>query len=92
MLLHFLAGIVLMTVGPIQLIPSFRRQFLGSHRFIGRIYIMAAMMASVCANLLVVIYGTSRGNWFEDAGNVVFGVLMFSCACQSYRHAAITKV
>lgn len=73
MILHFLAGIVLMTVGPVQLIPSFRRQFLDSHRLIGRIYIMEAMTASVCATLFVVIYGTSRGDRFEDAGNVLFG-------------------
>ncbi len=89
--MHFIAGVVLMTAGPIQLIPSFRRKFLDGHRFIGRIYIAAALVASICATLFVFIYGTLRGDRYEDSGKVLFGALVYSCACQSYWHAAITK-
>lgn len=90
MLLHFLAGVVLMAAGPIQLIPYIRRRHLNIHRTVGRLYLGAAIMASVCATLFVIMFGTSRGNKFEDWGNILFGSLVLTCACQSYLHVKIT--
>lgn len=90
MLLHFVAGVVLMTAGPIQLIPYIRRRYLNIHRIVGRLYIGAACMASVCATVFVLLFGTSRGNKFEDSGNILFGILVLVCACQSYWHIKIT--
>ena len=91
MLFHFFAGVILMIAGPVQLIPSFRQNFLDIHRLIGRMYIFAALMASLCATIFVLMYGTSRGDHYEDSGNILFGLLVFLCACQSYRHVAFTK-
>lgn len=86
MLLHFVAGVVLMGAGPIQLIPAIRRRNINLHRIVGRIYLGAAFTASLCATLFVLFYGTSRGNKFEDAGNILFGSLVLICASQSYWH------
>ena len=90
-LFHFLGGIFLMLIGPIQLISTIRQRFLLFHRWTGRVYILASIMASGCATLFVLMYGTSRGNVHENVGNVIFGSAAFLCAIQSYRHAAITK-
>ena len=79
-----------MTAGPIQLIPYIRRRYLNIHRIVGRLYIGAACMASVCATVFVLLFGTSRGNKFEDSGNILFGSLVLVCACQSYWHVKIT--
>ena len=91
MLLHFIAGTILMVAGPIQLIPSLRRRFISVHRVVGRVYIAAALIASICATTFAILYGTSRGDHYEDAGNILFGTLVLVCAYQSYKHAAITK-
>lgn len=90
MLLHFLGGIVLMVLGPIQLIPAIRRNYIDLHRITGRIYIVAALVAAIGATAFVVFYGTSRGDRWEDAGNIGFGSLVILCACQSYRHVKYT--
>jgi hypothetical protein len=91
MVIHFLAGIYLMLVGPIQLVKPFRQRFGHIHRIMGRIYITTALVASTCATLFVLIYGTPRHNRHEDVNNVLFGISVFVCAIQSIRHAALTK-
>jgi hypothetical protein len=91
MVIHFLAGIYLMLVGPIQLVKPIRQRFGHFHRIMGRIYIATALVASTCATLFVLLYGTPRQNRHEDVNNVLFGFSVFFCAIQSIRHATLTK-
>ena len=91
MILHFVGGISLMFLGPIQLIPFMRRHYLDWHRILGRIYIGSALLAACGATLFVLLYGTSRDDKIEDYGNILFGSLVILCAAESYRHAAYTK-
>lgn len=91
MLIHQCGGAFLMTAGPIQLIPSIRRRFIRLHRWTGRVYIAASLIASGCATVFVLLYRTSRLWIHEDIGNFLFGVAAFGSALQSYRYIAITK-
>jgi hypothetical protein len=75
-MVHFLAGIVLVGLGPIQLVPWIRQNYLHLQRSTGRVYIGAALLAASCATLFVILYGTSRGDLY--AGNILFGTLVIT--------------
>jgi hypothetical protein len=91
MVAHMAAGSLLMLAGPVQLLPFMRRHYLWLHRWIGRVYLVAAVTAASLATLFVLLYRTSRFDIYEDVGNVMFGVAMLTCAGQSYRHVKFTK-
>ena len=90
MLVHLLCGIYLMFVGPIQLVPWIRQNYLNAHRWIGRIYILTALIASSCATTWVLVYHTSRYWIHEDIGNITFGIAAFISSIQSYRHIRLS--
>ncbi|KAL3929985.1 MAG: hypothetical protein SGBAC_011969 [Bacillariaceae sp.] len=83
MVAHMICGVFLQALGPIQLIPAFRRKYVRVHRILGRIYIGAALGASSLATVYVLLYRTSRQWIHEDIGNVIFGVAVFGSACMS---------
>lgn len=86
MISHLMCGVVMQILGPIQLIPSFRRKYIQVHRILGRIYIGAALGASGLATTYVLLYRTSR-NWIhEDVGNIIFGLAVFLSASMSLWH------
>lgn len=91
MVAHLIGGVFLMIAGPIQLIASIRRKHRNMHRWIGRVYIVSALISSACATIWTVMWRTSRCNRHEDVGNLILGISVFVSAIQTYRHAAITK-
>ena len=46
MVIHLIFGTILMVLGPIQLIPSVRRNYLNLHRLMGRLYIVSTITAA----------------------------------------------
>lgn len=90
MSLHMFTGIFLMMAGPTQLIPFLRKHHIRFHRWIGRIYIVCALITASMAVTFVLLYRTSRCDIYEDVGNVIFGSAMILSAIQSYRHVRYT--
>ncbi|CAJ1947349.1 unnamed protein product [Cylindrotheca closterium] len=86
MVAHMICGVCLQALGPIQLIPSFRRKYIKVHRIMGRIYIASALGASGLATIYVLLYRTSRQWIHEDIGNVIFGSAVFGSAAMSLWH------
>ena len=89
---HMLGGSWLMLAGPIQLIPSIRRNYLSFHRWTGRVYIVASLVTATSIIFFVLLYRTSRRDIYEDVGNVLLGCAMLVCAVQSYRHVRAKQV
>ncbi|CAB9498784.1 Predicted membrane protein (DUF2306) [Seminavis robusta] len=90
MVVHMMGGIFLMLAGPIQLIPWMRKnKRLQYHRWIGRVYLLAALTASCGATTFVLLFRTSRLWIHEDIQNVLFGLAVIACSLQSYRYIAI---
>lgn len=83
---HFLAGGILLLLGPIQLIGAVRRRAPAFHRWLGRTYVVSAGIAGVGG--LAFIFGSGTiGGRIMDIGFGLYGVLMILCAVQAYRHA-----
>ena len=92
MLLHMIGGTYMMCVGPIQLIPSIRRNHLELHKWMGRMYIIGAFMASIFATTFCLVYSNGRRNVHENMGNCILGCSTFVCAIQSFRYIKLKDI
>ncbi|SFD30332.1 DUF2306 domain-containing protein [Spirosoma endophyticum] len=84
--LHFAAGGIILILGSIQLLDSVRTRYPAVHRWIGRIYVTACLVAAVGGLAFIAIKGTV-GGLVMNIGFGLYGVLMFIAGIQTYRHA-----
>jgi hypothetical protein len=84
--LHFLAGGVILILGCIQLISRVRTRWPALHRWLGRIYVSAALLAGLGGLAFILAVGTIGGR-IMDLGFGLYGALMVLAAVQTYRYA-----
>lgn len=84
--LHVMAGSIIVLIGPLQLIPSLRERRPGFHRALGRIYLVAALVACFGGNLFIFLNGTVGGPVMSVAFSL-YGWLLGLCALQAGRMA-----
>lgn len=84
--LHFAAGGIILILGSIQLMDGIRERFLTFHRWTGRIYVLACLLAAIGGLVFILAKGTIGGT-VMDIGFGLYGVLMFAAAVETYRHA-----
>jgi hypothetical protein len=84
--LHFLAGGVILILGCIQLISRVRTRWPALHRWLGRIYVSAALLAGLGGLTFILVVGTIGGR-IMDVGFGLYGALMVLAAVQTYRYA-----
>ncbi|WP_247236748.1 DUF2306 domain-containing protein [Telluribacter sp. SYSU D00476] len=83
--LHFATGGIILILGSIQLMSSVRERYPAAHRWIGRVYILASLLAAVGGLSFIILKGTIGGT-VMDIGFALYGILMFVAAVQTYRH------
>jgi hypothetical protein len=84
--LHFLAGGLILILGCIQLIGKVRTRWPALHRWLGRIYVSAALLAGLGGLTFILVLGTIGGR-IMDIGFGLYGALMVLAAVQTYRYA-----
>jgi hypothetical protein len=84
--LHFLAGGVILILGCVQLIGRVRTRWPALHRWLGRIYVSAALLAGLGGLTFILVVGTIGGR-IMDVGFGIYGALMVLAAAQTYRYA-----
>ncbi|HEX6037587.1 DUF2306 domain-containing protein, partial [Longimicrobium sp.] len=84
--LHFAAGGIILALGCIQLIGAVRDRWPALHRWIGRVYAAASVLAGVGGLTFIATKGTIGGP-VMDAGFGLYGVLTVLAAVQAVRHA-----
>jgi hypothetical protein len=84
--LHFVAGGVLLVLGPLQLFPSIRARTPAVHRWVGRLYVAAALAVGSGGLVYIACKGTVGGAPMSLAF-AGYGALVVLCAAQSLRHA-----
>lgn len=77
--LHFAAGGIILILGCIQLIDSIRIKYPAIHRWMGRLYVLSALGASIGGLIFIFAKGTIGGG-IMDAGFTGYGVLTFVAA------------
>ncbi|UHG93784.1 DUF2306 domain-containing protein [Spirosoma oryzicola] len=84
--LHFAAGGIILILGSIQLLDSVRIRFPALHRWVGRLYIGACLLAAVGGLVFIALKGTIGGP-VMSIGFGLYGLLMGWSALETYRHA-----
>jgi uncharacterized membrane protein len=83
---HFLAGAIVLILGPMQLIAPIRARVPALHRWVGRTYAVAALATGVGGLVYIAVEGTVGGT-VMSTGFALYGALMVLCAVNTVRHA-----
>ena len=80
--LHVIPGGIFLLLAPIQFLPSVRNRFLGVHRWLGRILIVAALISGAVG----MFFGLFMpfGGLTEAIAIAIFGGLLFFSALRAY--------
>ena len=89
--LHFAAGGLILVLGCVQLVAAVRERHPAVHRALGRVYVVASLLAGVGGLGFIVAKGTVGGT-VMDLGFGLYGVLMVVAAVQTYRHARARRL
>ncbi|ARK09739.1 DUF2306 domain-containing protein [Fibrella sp. ES10-3-2-2] len=84
--LHFAMGGIILVLGSIQLLDGVRLRFPAWHRWIGRVYVTACLLAALGGLVFIITKGTVGGP-VMNVGFGLYGVLMFIAAIATYRYA-----
>ena len=88
---HFLAGGVILVLGCVQLLSSVRARWPAVHRWLGRVYVVACVLAGLGGLGFIASKGTV-GGLVMDLGFGLYGVLVVACAVQAYRYARARRI
>jgi uncharacterized membrane protein len=88
---HFAAGGIILILGFIQLIGAIRTHYPALHRWLGRVYVVASLLAGLGGLLFIAVKGTVGGT-VMDIGFSLYGVLMVLAAVQTIRYARAGKM
>jgi hypothetical protein len=88
---HFAAGGIILLLGPIQLIGRIRRRWPAFHRWVGRLYVLAALLAGLGGLSFILVNG-AIGGVAMNLGFGGYGVLMVIASVQTYRHARARRL
>ena len=88
---HFITGAILLVLGPVQVIGAIRRRVPAVHRWLGRLYVLAAGIAGVAGLSFIAMKGTVGGP-IMSAGFGLYGALMTLCALQTYRYGRARRL
>ncbi len=80
---HLATGAILLLFGPIQLLGAVRNRFKTFHRWVGTIYVLAAMIAGLGGLGFILVKGTI-GGMPMNIGFGLYGALMVLCAVMTY--------
>ena len=89
--MHFLAGGIILALGPIQLFARVREWAPRFHHWTGRLCITTTFLAGVGGLLFIALEGT-LGGLPMDLGFGLYGVLMIWASIETYRHGRARRI
>jgi hypothetical protein len=89
--MHFAAGGIILALGCVQFVEWIRAGYPAVHRWIGRIYVTAALLAGIGGLTFIAAKGTIGGTTM-DVGFGIYGVLTGAAAIETYRHARARRL
>lgn len=86
---HALFGSIALFIGPLQFHPTLRSRRLELHRWLGRTYVMTALITGV-AGVYMAAY--SLGGWITHIGFGLLGLGLIICTTQAFRRIRERRV
>lgn len=88
---HVGGGILGLVIGPFQFSSSFRKKYLSTHRLIGKIYIAAILVASICSIALAFTVGMNvHWTWAMSLVGMAFPWII--CILMAYRSIRMRRI
>ncbi len=88
---HLLFAVIIMGGGPLQIVPQIRARFASFHRWLGRTYLLTAVVSAGIG--LYLIWTRPRfGSLVNNMGTSVDGVLIIVFAAIALRHAVARDI
>ena len=88
---HVILGTIIIGGGPLQLIPAIRQRFPRFHHWLGRTYVVAAVISAAAGLYMIWTRGTV-GDLVTQLGITLDGVLIFVCAGFALRFAIARNI
>ncbi len=88
---HVLLAVIVIGGGPLQLMPGIRRRFPAFHRWLGRTYMVAAVVAALAGFYMIWTRGTV-GGIVNNVGVSLDAVLIVVFAAIALRHAMARNI
>jgi uncharacterized membrane protein len=88
--LHFAGGGIILILGCIQLLEGVRKKYPAWHRWLGRVYVTAAMLTAIGGLVFIIKKGTI-GGVVMNVAFAGYGILMLVAAVQTIRYARAAK-
>lgn len=89
---HIFIAILILGLGPLQLIPKIRKRYLRFHRWSGRIYLVAVVITSLAGLYMVWVRGNPQAGFIEHIGTTLGGVLIIVFSYCTYYYARCRKI
>lgn len=89
--LHFAAGGIILVLGCIQLMNKVRIRYPKLHRWLGRVYVVASVLAAIGGLVFIALKGTIGGT-VMNIGFALYGILMLVCAIETIRQARAKRL
>ena len=80
---HIIFGGLALLIGWIQFSPRLRARYLEVHRWIGRVYVAAALLSATAA-IYIAFFAT--GGWVAALGFTCLGIIWWCTTLQAYRY------
>lgn len=89
---HILFAVVLNVFGPLQLIPGIRRRYPVFHRWNGRVFMTAGLLAALAGTYMNITRGSIGDTMASAIGTYLNAVLIFIFASVAWRYAVQHKL
>lgn len=87
---HLLAAFLVTASGLLQLVPQIRRDAPRLHRWNGRLFLSAGLLAA-STGLAIALYRGAVAGVYMTLGNALNAILIFVCAGMAWRYAAARR-
>jgi uncharacterized membrane protein len=88
---HILLASVILFGGPLQLMPFIRNRFPRFHRYLGRAYVLLAVLLSL-TGIIMTILGKSFGSFFVQAATSFSAIYICWFAVMTFKNAVRRKI
>ena len=83
---HLVAAVIIILAGAIQFIPRIRDRYPRFHRWVGRTYVLTALVLTTAGLYMLYVRG-AIGDASQRAGSTVNAVLIWVCAAMTMKYA-----
>jgi len=89
---HIFVSVLILGLGPLQLVPKIRVKYPVFHSWVGRVYLSAVIITSIAGLYMVWVRGNPQAGLVEHIGTTLGGGLILIFSVLTYYYARIKQI